>query len=154
MNHVLVINADHYTPVDSTLIPIGELKAVAGTPFDFTTPHKIGERIGLAPGGYDHNFVLNSKGGAMEKAATLTDSLSGRQLEVFTTEPGVQFYTGNFLDGSLKTSAGKPIKKNTAMCLETQHFPDSPNQPSFPSTVLTPGSKYTTSTKYKVSLLP
>lgn len=155
LDHSLTINADRYTPVDSTLIPTGELKSVKGTPFDFTTAQKIGLRIGQVDGrGYDHNFVLKRQGNTLQKIATVSDSVSGRQLEVFTQEPGVQFYTGNFLDGSVTVSSGKPANKNTAFCLETQHFPDSPNKPSFPTTVLKPGEKYATSTKYKVSLLP
>jgi aldose 1-epimerase len=124
---------------------------VQGTPFDFTTAHKIGERIDQVPGGYDHNFVLNNSNDAMTLAAVLYDSTSGRKVETFTTEPGVQFYTGNFLDGSLN-SGGVPINKHSGMCLETQHFPDSPNQPSFPSTILRQGEKYATTTKYVFSV--
>jgi aldose 1-epimerase len=152
LHHALKINADAYTPVDSTLIPTGLLQPVKGTPFDFTTATAIGARIGNVPGGYDHNFVLNSKDGSLQLAAVLLDSLSGRKLEVYTTQPGLQFYTGNFLDGSIKTSDGKAINKNAALCMETQHFPDSPNQPSFPSTLLKPGEKYHSITKYKLSL--
>ncbi|MBS1565636.1 MAG: galactose mutarotase, partial [Bacteroidetes bacterium] len=153
LDHVLQIDADAFTPVDSTLIPTGELKPVKGTPFDFTTPHRIGERIdsvpGAAPGGYDHNYVLNRKGDGLQLVATLSDTLSGRKLEVYTTEPGIQFYSGNFLDGSIKDSNGKPFKQHTGLCLETQHFPNSPNEPKFPSTILQPGAKYHTVTKYK-----
>ncbi|MEO5685328.1 MAG: aldose epimerase family protein [Chitinophagaceae bacterium] len=152
LNHILQIDADAYTPVDTTLIPTGVLQPVKGTPFDFTSPTAIGARIANVPGGYDHNFVLNSKDGSLHLAAVLTDSISGRKLEVFTTQPGLQFYTGNFLDGSFKTNDGKSINKNTALCLETQHFPDSPNQPSFPSTILKPGEKYHSITKYKLSV--
>ena len=152
LDHKLQINADRYTPVDAGLIPTGELKAVAGTPFDFLQPHKIGERIAAVEGGYDHNWVLTRKNADMELVATLFDSLSGRKLEVFTTEPGLQFYSGNFLDGTFKTTDGKPMLIHTALCLETQHFPDSPNKPAFPSTTLKPGEKYHTVTKYKVSL--
>jgi aldose 1-epimerase len=154
LNHKLQIDADRYTPVDAGLIPTGELKSVAGTPFDFRTATLIGARIAQVEGGYDHNYVLN--GGqttAQRKIATLSDSVSGRQLEVFTTEPGVQFYSGNFLDGTLKDNAGQPIQKHTGMCLETQHFPDSPNKPDFPSTILEPGQKYHSETTYKVSVL-
>lgn len=153
LNHVLWVDADRYTPVDTTLIPTGELKSVKGTPFDFTTPTKIGARIDSVPGGYDHNFVLNKKTGAFTMVAYAVDSTSGRKLEVSTTEPGLQFYTGNFLDGTIKTSDGKPINKHTAFCLETQHFPDSPNKPSFPSTILKPGETYHTQTTYKVTLV-
>lgn len=152
LNESVMINADRYTPVDTGLIPTGELKPVKGTPFDFTTPHKIGERIDQVKGGYDHNFVLNKKGNSLEKVASVTDSISGRKLEVFTTHPGLQFYTGNFLDGTIKTSDGKPINQHSALCLETQHFPDSPNKPAFPSTILKPGEKYHTETMYKVSV--
>lgn len=152
LNHSLMIDADRYTPVDSTLIPTGELKPVKGTPFDFTTPHTVGERIDSVKGGYDHNWVLNHKMGSLDKVATLKDVTTGRTLEVYTTEPGIQFYSGNFLDGTIKTSNGTPIEKHSAMCLETQHFPNSPNQPSFPSTILRPGEKYHTTTKYKVVL--
>lgn len=152
LDHTLQINADKYTPVDKGLIPIGELKDVKGTPFDFLQPHKIGERIASVEGGYDHNFVLTRTTDGLEKVVTLADSVSGRKLEVFTTEPGLQFYTGNFLDGSVKTSEGKPINIHTALCLETQHFPDSPNKPKFPSTLLKPGTKYHTQTKYKISV--
>jgi aldose 1-epimerase len=150
LNHVLRIDADRYTPVDTTLIPTGELKPVAGTPFDFRTPHKVGERIDAVPGGYDHNFVLNHKMGSMDQVASVSDDISGRQLEVYTDQPGLQFYSGNFLDGTFKANDGTPIQKHTAMCLETQHFPDSPNKPAFPSTILKPGEKYHTTTKYKV----
>ena len=152
LDHQLQIEADNYTPVDSTLIPTGQIVSVKGTPFDFTRVQKIGSRIDSVKGGYDHNFVLNSKDGTLKKVATLSDDISGRQLEVFTTEPGMQFYTGNFLDGSLKTNAGKAINKNAALCLETQHFPDSPNQPAFPSTELKPGQTYQSETVYKLSV--
>ena len=152
LDHSLQIDADRYTPVDSTLIPTGELAPVKGTPFDFTTPHKIGERIASVPGGYDHNFVLNKGGRDGARVALLSDPLSGRTLAVYTTEPGLQFYSGNFLDGTLTNRDGKKIQQHAALCLETQHFPDSPNQPSFPSTILKPGETYLTTTKYKVSL--
>lgn len=152
LDHTLQIDADRYTPVDTTLIPTGKLQPVTGTPFDFRQPHKIGERIGQVPGGYDHNFVLNGGKTALRCVATLADSISGRTLEVYTEEPGLQFYTGNFLDGSIKTSTGQPIQKNAALCLETQHFPNSPNEPSFPTTILKPGATYHTVTTYKVSV--
>ena len=151
LNHSLQINADKYTPVDKGLIPTGELKNVKGTPFNFLQPHTIGERIAAVPGGYDHNFVLNRKGDGLELAATVIDSLSGRKLEVFTTQPGLQFYSGNFLDGTFKMN-GKPINVHSALCLETQHFPDAPNKPQFASTILNPGEKYHTLTKYKISI--
>ncbi len=152
LNHELQINADTYTPVDSTLIPTGEIADVTGGPFDFRKPFKIGARIEQVQGGYDHNYVLNRKSSGMELVAVLYDSISGRQLEVITTEPGLQFYSGNFLNGKLKTPDGKSIVKHGALCLETQHFPDSPNKPGFPSTLLKPGEKYTTQTIYKVSV--
>lgn len=151
LDHSLQVNADKYTPVDAGLIPTGELKDVKGTPFDFLSPHKIGERIAAVEGGYDHNFVLSRKGSGLELVATLSDSLSGRKMEVYTTEPGLQFYSGNFLDGTLKTPDGKAIPKHGALCLESQHYPDSPNKPSFPSTLLKPGEKYHTVTKYKIT---
>jgi aldose 1-epimerase len=153
LNHQLQIHAEQYTPVDSTLIPTGKLALVTATPFDFLQPHFIGERIANVPGGYDHNFVMKRHSKDLELLATLTDTLSGRKLEVFTTEPGLQFYSGNFLNGSLKTSDGILLQKHAALCLETQHFPDSPNKPHFPGTILRPGEKYHTVTKYKVSLM-
>ncbi|HOZ76392.1 MAG TPA: aldose epimerase family protein [Ferruginibacter sp.] len=149
LDHTLQIYADNYTPVENG-IPNGELKNVAGGPFDFLQPHTIGERISRVDGGYDHNFVLTRKSNGLELIATLADSVSGRTLEVYTTEPGMQLYSGNFLDGSFKTSEGKSINKHAAICLETQHFPDSPNQPSFPATLLQPGEKYETATKYRL----
>ncbi|MCU0404320.1 MAG: galactose mutarotase [Chitinophagaceae bacterium] len=152
LNHELEINADKYTPVDATLIPTGNLVDVTGTPFDFRKPNKIGARISNVEGGYDHNFVLTRQSNGMELVATLYDSVSGRQLEVITTEPGLQFYSGNFLDGTLRNADGKVIVKHGALCLETQHFPDSPNNPGFPTTVLNPGEKYSTKTIYKVSV--
>jgi len=152
LDHELMINADHYTPVDTSLIPTGEIKAVAGSAFDFTRPEKIGARIDQVKGGYDHNFVLNRKDSTLQLEATLSDALSGRKLEVYTTEPGIQFYSGNFLNGNFKTSSGKPINQHAALCLETQHFPDSPNEPLFPSTILKPGQKYHSVTEYKLSL--
>lgn len=152
LNHTLQVNADKYTPVDNGLIPTGELKSVKDTPFDFLQPHKIGERIAAVQGGYDHNFVLIRKTDQLELIATLADSVSGRKLEIYTEEPGLQFYSGNFLDGTIKTSDGKALNKHAALCLETQHFPDSPNQPAFPSTILKPGEKYHTVTKYKLTV--
>lgn len=138
LNHELTIYADSITPVDSTLIPTGIIAPVAGTPFDFTKPHKIGERIGDVKGGYDHNFKLRRQGSGLELAAQVYDPSSGRFMEEYTTEPGVQFYSGNFLDGSLTNSTGAVIKKHYGLCLEAQHFPDSPNEPKFPSVVLNP----------------
>jgi len=145
--HQVTIPADRYTVVDANLIPTGELKPVKGTPFDFTTPHAIGERIAQVPGGYDHNWALNQTTG-QHSAATVYEPTTGRTLEVTTDEPGVQFYTGNFLDGSLKGKDGVVYGKHAGFCLETQHFPDSPNQPKFPSTILKPGQTYHTTTSY------
>jgi aldose 1-epimerase len=145
--HQITIPADRYTVVDAKLIPTGELKPVKGTPFDFTTPHAIGEHIAQVPGGYDHNWVLNQATG-QHSAATVYEPITGRTMEVSTDEPGVQFYTGNFLDGSLKGHDGVVYGKHAAFCLETQHFPDSPNQAAFPSTILKPGETYHTTTSY------
>ena len=150
LDESLMIDADKYTPVDSTLIPTGKITAVKGTPYDFTSPKKIGQDIGQVKGGYDFNWVLNRKDSSLQKVAVLTDSISGRSLEVYTTQPGLQFYTGNFLDGKFINRDGKPIKQHAALCLETQHFPDSPNEPGFPSTILRPGEKYHSVTVYKV----
>ena len=152
LDHVLQVDADNYTPVDSSLIPTGLIAPVKDGPFDFTKATKIGLRINSVKGGYDHNFVLNKKDTNLTKVATVTEEKSGRTLEVFTMEPGLQFYTGNFLDGTIKTSDGKAIQQHTAFCLETQHFPDSPNQPTFPSTILLPEQKYHTVTVYKLTV--
>ena len=157
LSHVMMINADRTTPVDATLIPTGELKSVAGTPFDFRKPTAIGARINdndeqLNFGkGYDHNFVLNHKGSALSLSARVTEPSSGRVLEVLTAEPGLQFYTGNFLDGTIHGKGGKVYGRRAAFCMETQHFPDSPNHPKFPSTELKPGQKYHTVTIYRFS---
>jgi aldose 1-epimerase len=151
LNHSLMIDADKYTPVDTSLIPTGEIKSVKGTPFDFTVAKMIGKDIDSVKGGYDHNWVLNKKDTTLQKVAELTDTVSGRKMEIYTTEPGLQFYTGNFLDGTFINRGGIPLKKHSALCLETQHFPDSPNKPNFPSTILKPGEKYHSETIYKVS---
>jgi len=147
LGHELTIKADRYTVVENTLIPTGELKAVAGTPFDFRTAHTIGERIAQVPGGYDHNWALNGEG--MRSAVLVYEPTSGRTMEVLTDQPGVQFYAGGFLDGTLKGKGGTTYAKNYGFCLETQHFPDSPNQPSFPGTVLKPGETFRSTTLYK-----
>jgi aldose 1-epimerase len=151
LKHEIMIDADKYTVVDKTLIPTGELRPVKGTPFDFTSPHAIGERIAQVEGGYDHNFVLNHPAGQSALAARVYEPGSGRVMEVYTDQPGVQFYTGNFLDGSLTSKDGKKYVKHSGFCLETQHFPDSPNQPSFPSSILKPGEKFHSTTVYKFS---
>jgi len=148
--HELMLTADHFTPVDDTLIPTGEIKAVNGTPMDFTKPMAVGSRIDQVKGGYDHNFALNSSGGSLALAASVYEPNSGRVMEISTTEPAIQFYSGNFLDGSLK-GKGSVYNKHNGFCLETQHFPDSPNQPNFPSVVLKPGEKYTHLTVHKFS---
>ena len=159
-NHLLQINAMGYTPVDSTLIPTGKIEPVAGTPFDFNQPTAIGSRIGqdniqLKYGkGYDHNFVLNAvQGGALSRpVTTVWGDQSGIVLEVYTDQPGIQFYGGNFMTGSNPLKAGKKDDYRTAFCLETQHYPDSPNQPSFPSTELKPGKTYTSTTVYRLGV--
>jgi aldose 1-epimerase len=157
-NHLLKLNADRYTPVDETLIPTGELAPVAGTPFDFRSFHAIGERIRgdheqLVFGrGYDHNWVLNpGHGHGLNLAAKLVDPSSGRVLSILTEEPGIQFYSGNFLDGTLYGTSGRQYRQGDGLALETQHFPDSPNKPQFPSTVLRPGETYSTTTVYAFS---
>ncbi len=145
LDHILTLNADRYTPTDETLIPTGEIATVKGTPLDFTTPHVIGERIekltDTASIGYDHNFVLNRKGKGLELAAKLKDPKSGRVLTVFTDQPGIQFYSGNFLFGQ-KGKQGKAYAHRSAVCLETQHYPDSVNKPQWPSIILHPGEEY------------
>jgi aldose 1-epimerase len=142
LNHELMINADYYTPVDDGLVPTGEIKKVKGTPMDFTTPVAIGERIDDVKGGYDHNFVLNRENDSLSLAAQVYEPTSGRVMEIYTNQPGIQFYSGNFLDGTITGKEGRIYKKHNAFCLEPQHFPDSPNHPNFPSTVLNPGEKY------------
>ena len=159
LDHKLMLNAKTFTPVDESLIPTGEMPAVAGTPFDFTTAKAIGHDIdqqneqlvfGL---GYDHNWILNKGGkeGELSLAAQVHEPSSGRVMEIYTTEPGIQFYCGNFLDGRLKGKSGKPYVHRGGFCLETQHFPDSPNQPNFPSTILKPGETYESKTVFKFS---
>ncbi len=159
LNHTLKILADKFTPVTSELIPTGEIKSVEDTPMDFTECTEIGKRINndfiqLTYGtGYDHNWVLNKKTDSLELAAVVCEPESGRKMEVFTTEPGLQFYSGNFLDGSDQGKQGVRYEYRTAFCLEAQHFPDSPNYKNFPSTVLQPGEKYTQRTIYKFSTI-
>jgi len=155
LDHELTIMADRYTPVDDTLIPTGEIASVRGTVMDFNRATPIGARIaevpGPAPGGYDHNYVLSHGGGVLAMSATARDPKSGRLMEVLTTEPGVQLYTGNFLDGSLTGKAGVAYQKHFGFCLETQHFPDSINQPAFPPVVLQPGRTFKSTTVYRFS---
>jgi aldose 1-epimerase len=158
LDHELTLNADRFTPTDDTLVPTGELRPVKGTPFDFTRPTKIGTRIDQADEqlkfgrGYDHNFVLSRQTTELALAATAYEPRSGRVMEVLTTEPGLQFYSGNFLDASIKGKNGQHYPFRSAFCLEAQHFPDSPNHPDFPSTVLKPGQKYSQTTIYKFSV--
>jgi aldose 1-epimerase len=158
LDHVMMINADRFTPIDATSIPLGNLTSVKGTPFDFLQPTVIGSRINqtnmqLKNGsGYDHNFVLNKAGKALTLAARVYAPKTGRVLEVYTTQPGVQFYSGNFLDGTEIGKGGKPYVKRSGFCLETQHFPDSPNEPKFPTTELKPGQIYRQTTIDKFSV--
>ena len=150
LDHELQILASAFTPVDKTLIPTGEIKSVAGTPFDFRQPVRIGERINQVDGGYDHNFVLDNKG-ELALVARVFEPDSGRQLDLLTTEPGLQFYSGNFLDGTIIGKSGKTYGPRSAFSLESQHFPDSPNQPHFPSTVLRPGQVFRSKTIFRFS---
>jgi aldose 1-epimerase len=154
LDHELMIDADKYTPVDEGLIPTGEIRNVEGTPMDFTTPHTIGERIDQVEGGYDHNFVLRGDGGTLILAARVYEPESRRVMQIRTTEPGIQFYSGNFLDGSITGKAGKVYHKHYGFCLEPQHFPDSPNKPNFPSTILRPGDRYMSLTVFKFTTQP
>lgn len=157
LDHVVTIHGARFTPVDKDLIPTGEIRSVKGTPFDFTSPREIGaridaddEQIGFGKG-YDHNWVLDSQDGSLKPAARVTEETSGRVLEVLTTEPGVQFYTGNFLDGTNVGKGGIAYPHRGGFCLETQHYPDSPNKLEFPPVVLKPGEKYRTRTVYRFS---
>jgi aldose 1-epimerase len=159
LGHELTIHASRYTPVDDTLIPTGELAPVQGTPFDFQKATPIGARIDADNvqlkngGGYDHNWVLDRAGNGLQPAARLVHPNSGRMLEVATTEPGLQFYSGNFLDGSITGKGGRVYKHRTGLCLETQHYPDSPNHPSFPSAILQPGQTYSSKTVFTFGVL-
>jgi aldose 1-epimerase len=158
LEHELMLNADRFTPVDKTLIPTGELRKVKNTPMDFTKPTPIGARINqndeqlVLARGYDFNFVINRSGVGAELAARVHEPRTGRVMEVYTTEPGAQFYTGNFLDGSVIGKHGHVYKQHYGFCIETQHFPDSPNHPDFPTTILKPGQVYRSSTSYKFSV--
>jgi len=151
LGHELMLNAENFTPVDDTLIPTGEIASVKDTPMDFTRPMPIGSRIAQVKGGYDHNYVLNSKSSLKVVSASVYEPKTGRVMEIFTTEPGIQFYTGNFLDGSLK-GKGAVYNKHAGFCLETQHFPDSPNKPNFPSVALEPARKYVHLTIHQFSV--
>ena len=150
LDHELTLNADHFTPVSGDLIPTGEIKPVAGTPMDFRNGKAIGSDLAAA-GGYDHNFVLNDWDGSLRSAARLYEATTGRVLEILTTEPGMQFYSGNFLDGSFTGKYGFVYEKYTGLCLEPQHFPDAPNHPNFPSTVLRAGEEYKHISVYRFS---
>ena len=158
LTHQLTLNADRFTPTDGGSIPTGELLSVKGTPFDFTRPTGIGARIDQTDEqlkfgqGYDHNWVLNKNGSELSLAASVYEPTSGRVMEVLTTEPGLQFYSGNFLDDAIKGKSGQRYPKRSGFCLEAQHFPDSPNQPAFPSTTLKPGAVYTQTTIYRFSV--
>ena len=155
MRHILELNAAAFTPNDAELIPTGEIRPVEGTPFDFRTEMPIGARINSqyeqiqVGGGYDHNFVVNQTGEGPSLAARVREPMSGRVMEVYTTEPGVQLYTGNFLDGTLTGKGGRVYERRSGFCLETQHYPDSPNRPEFPSTILRPGETYESRTVFK-----
>ena len=155
LDHVLTLKGSAFTPVDSFMIPTGEIRKVEGTPFDFTTPHTIGERIGenydqlILGKGYDHNYILDNK---EEVDVTVYEPLSGRMLEVITDQPGMQLYTGNFLDGTKRGHAGKVFEYRSGMCLESGHYPDSPNHPDFPSTIINPGETLKSTTIYRFSV--
>jgi aldose 1-epimerase len=157
LGYRVLIKGERYTVIDSQLIPTGELRSVKGTPFDFTTPHTIGERINTRDPqlefgkGYDHNFVLNGPSGELRFAAWVNDPRSGRTMEVLTTQPGLQFYTGNMLSGSVTGRGGRVYGRHAGFCMEAQHFPDSPNQPGFASTTLRPGERYEATTVYRFS---
>jgi len=157
LGHLLEIDADSFLPVDAQAIPLGSAEPVASTPFDFTVAAPIGDRIGekhrqlLDAGGYDHCWILRpGDAGGLRRAASLTEPVSGRALEVWTTEPGLQVYTGNYLDGKLTGADGRRHQHRGAVCLETQHFPDSPNQPGYPSTTLRPGEHFRSRTEYRL----
>jgi aldose 1-epimerase len=158
LGHEVTINADRFTAVDATLIPTGELRFVKGTPFDFSTPTTIGARINADDeqiklgGGYDHNFMLQGRIGIMKLAAEIFEPTTGRAMEVRTTEPGLQFYTGNFLDGSIRGKGGKVYNKRSGFCMETQRFPDSPNQHAFPTAVLKAGERFTSQTAFRFTV--
>jgi len=152
LGHELMLNASSYTPVSPALIPTGEIKPVAGTPMDFTTPQPIGSRISKVAGGYDHNYVINGGGKKLTLAARLSEKTTGRAMEIHTTEPGIQLYTGNFLDGTITGKSGIVYKKHAGLCLETQHFPNAINTPSFASVVLRPGETYKQLTVHRFSV--
>lgn len=149
LDHKLMINASQYTPVGEDLIPTGEICSVRKTPLDFTSPQKIGSRIGQIEGGYDHNYVLNKENNELSLAARVAELQSGRVMEIHTTEPGIQFYSGNFLDGTITGKDGRVYPKHAGFCLEPQHYPDSPNHSNFPSTILRPGEEYQSLSVYK-----
>ncbi|HSE32881.1 MAG TPA: aldose epimerase family protein [Pyrinomonadaceae bacterium] len=157
LNHQLTLNSNRFLPTDATSIPTGELRNVRGTPFNFLVPKSVGERIEQDDqqiqfgSGYDHTWIVNGRMGVLRQAASVYESTTGRVMEVWTSEPGVQFYTGNFLDGTLTGKSGKTYPRRSAFCLETQHYPDSPNQPKFPTTTLRKGAKYRSTTIYRFS---
>jgi len=153
LGHILSIVAAEFTDVNSEMIPTSILPPVAGTPMDFNTPHQIGSGINQVKGGYDHNYVLNKAEKDLSLAATLSEPKSGRLVKIYTTQPGIQFYSGNFLDGTIRGKEGKVYEKHYGLCLETQHYPDSPNQPGFPNTILRPGEEYREITVYKFGVV-
>jgi len=153
LGHILSLIADRFTDVDNDLIPTGDLPSVSTTAMDFKVATSIGSRIDRVKGGYDHNYVLQKKPGELGLAATLFDPRTGREVKIFTTQPGIQFYSGNFLDGTITGKSDKVYKKHYGLCLETQHFPDSPNHPEFPNTILKPGEKYSEETVYQFSVI-
>ncbi|MEI7498877.1 MAG: aldose epimerase family protein [Bacteroidota bacterium] len=153
LGHILTLYADQFTQVDSELIPTGAMPFVRGTAMDFNNSVAVGERIGKVKGGYDHNYILKKKEGVLSMAAQIYDPRTGRQVEISTTQPGLQFYSGNFLDGTIKGKSGKQYNKYWGLCLEAQHFPDSPNHSDFPNTILKPGEKFSETTVYRFSVL-
>ncbi len=160
LDHELTLYVDGFTPVDETLIPIGEVRSLDGSPLDFRLPTVIGERINgddeqlVLGGGYDHNFVLHTDGwGELRKAATVTEATSGRCMNVYTTQPGIQFYAGNMMPETITGKGGKVYPQRSGLCLETQHFPDSPNQPNFPTSVLRPGEEYDHTTVFEFGVV-
>lgn len=153
LGHILTLHADQYTRVNDELIPTGETPAVRGTAMDFNKPFAIGQRIEEVKGGYDHNYILKKRPGELSVAARLYDPRTGRQVEILTTQPGIQFYSGNFLDGSIRGKDEKVYRKHYGLCLETQHFPDSPNQPGFPNTILRPGERYLEKTVFRFGVV-
>jgi aldose 1-epimerase len=153
LGHMLTLFADKYTPVDEGLIPTGKIAPVSNTAMDFKTARSVGSQIGQVKGGYDHNYVLQKNPGELSLAAILSDPETGREVKLYTTQPGLQFYSGNFLDGTITGKGGKVYRKHYGLCLETQHFPDSPNQPCFPNAILRPGEKFSEETVFQFTVI-